>query len=273
MKLMIIFLAVLLLAGFSAAETLPADADHERNESSDQENEGEEISDGEEDTDNEDGGSFLQPYYDADEDSSGCWLGGCFDSFDFLRVLTLIDVRYNSDPFRNDGIRNRLGDTGNPVAFSIDLGLSKIGENKGYTAQAMFLSPSPLGIEALLHRVRPGEGEPEFTLVYAGLPVQFVFGSPLQLMIEPQLVFPREDHRWTLSGGGVGLIGEYLFLDGGSISIDYRLTWISNLPMHRGEARLSWYTVPMRLWAGYTLLRNCRGETLKGPCAGLGILL
>ena len=267
MRYTVMFLALFILVGFTTAETTSDDPDNEavgtRGERNGEGNDG----------DSEDGDTFLDPYYEAEKDTSGCFLSGCFELVDFPGLLTGIDVSYNPDPFRHDGVRSIFGETGNPLAFSMDIGLSKVGENKGYTAQAMLLTPTPLGVEALLHRVSPGEGEPDFSLVYLGIPVQFAYGSPLQLMLEPQLVFPREDHRWTLTGGGIGLLTEFLFLDGGGLSADYRLTWINGLPMHRGEARLSWYSVPMRLWAGYTMLRNCRGETLQGPCAGLGLIL
>jgi hypothetical protein len=224
-----------------------------------------------EDTDDdEDEDSFLDPYYES-EDSSGCTLDGCFDAGDILRLITAIDVRYNSDPFEHAGVRAVLGKKGNPIAVNIRLGLSGLEDNAGFAAQVILRTPSPLGLDVLYHRVSSGEGSSGFSLLYTGLVTQLLYNSPLQLMFGAQMVFPSGDERETLTGAGFELLGQYLFDDRIGLALDYRLVWIHSLPLQRGELRLSWVSAPIEFFAGYGFMRNSNGDYIKNPCAGVGI--
>lgn len=221
---------------------------------------------------------FLAPYYDAGDSTAESTGGGCFQSdgcftvMDVFRVVGLIRVSHRSDPFYGGGTRSELGDDGNLFGLSASAGIARLDDGKSLLAEAQLLTPCPVGIEVLYHRVSDDDSR-GFSLLYAGAPFQLAYGCPLQVTLGPQLVFPREDGRYTLTGTGVGLAAEYFFMDEGGASIDYRLAWVNGLPIHRGELRLSWYMLPAELWAGYAFLMNSDGEVLHGPSAGVGILL
>jgi hypothetical protein len=223
---------------------------------------------------------FLTPYYQAGDSTSeessedGCFPsdGCCGTALDIFRWVSLIEVSHRPDPFREGGVRSELGDDGNPFGLSASAGISRLDDGKGLVAGARLLTPCPAGIELLYHRADGADGG-EFSLLYAGVPFQLAFGSPLQVALGPQLVFPKEEGRYTLTGVGLGLAAGCLFLDDAGVSIDYRLAWVNGLPLQRGELRLSWYMLPAELWAGYGFLRNSLGEVLSGPSAGVGLLL
>jgi hypothetical protein len=221
---------------------------------------------------------FLSPYYEAGDSTAESSGGGCFQSdgcftvLDVVRVIGLIRVSHHSDPFSDGETRSELGDDGNLFGLSASAGIARLDGGKGAVAEARLLTPCPVGIEVLYHRV-PDDDSRGFSLLYAGAPFQLAYGSPLQVALSLQVVFPREDGRYALTGTGVGLAAEYFFLDEGGASIDYRLVWVNGLPLHRGELRLSWYMLPAELWAGYAFIMNSDGEVLDGPSAGIGILL
>lgn len=221
--------------------------------------------------------SFLDPYYAAEDSSSGSsdeggGSSGCWDLVDLPGILTEIRLSHHADPFRSGGVRTVSGDRGNPFGFSASAGISRIEDARGLVAGARLLTPCPVGIDVLVHRVPSAERE-TFSLLYAGMPIQLTCGLPLQLALGPELVFPREGGRYTLTGAGAILAADWFFLDSGGLSLDCRLAWVNRLPLHRVAVRLSWYTLPGELWAGVVLLRNSAGEILSGPSAGVGVLL
>lgn len=223
--------------------------------------------DDEETENDEDDDSFLAPYYES-EDTTGCFLTGCSDSWDILRIITSVKVRYNSNPAGKGGVRAFLGGRGNPVALNMRIGLSSLENSPGYTAGLLFRTPSPIVFDVLYHRVDSEEFN-AFSLLYTGMGTQLVYNSPLQLMLGPQAAFPAEDGRSTLAGWGFGLLGEYSFGDRIGTALDYRLVWIRSLPLHRGEMRISWSSAPMKIFIGCSFLRNSKGEHIFDPCAGL----
>jgi len=221
------------------------------------------------DEDAEDDDSFLAPYYES-KDTTGCFLTGCSDSWDIIRIITSVNVRYNSNPAENGGVRAFLGGKGNPVAVNIRFGLSGIESSPGYMAGVLFRTPSPFVFDILYHRVKSEEFN-AFSVLYTGIETQLVYNLPLQLMFGAQAAFPTEDGRSTLTGWGFGLLGEYSFEDHFGIALDYRLVWVGNLPLHRGEMRISWSSAPLKLFTGCSILRNNIGDHIFDPCAGLEI--
>ncbi len=225
-------------------------------------------------------GSFLDPYYEeAEEDScpgsSGCWDDGCALFLDLMRPLAMMPVRYEPDPFSRGGARAMLGDAGegNALALDIGSGLSGMGGRLGWSAGMLLRSPSPLCIDALFQSVSPDGGEPSFRLLYSGVRLQVLFDSPLSVMPGIHALVPWEEGRRALAGGGTGLRAELLLPGRWGLSGDYRLSWVSGLPLHRGEARLSRHLGPVAAWAGYGFLRGAGGRLLHGPSAGLGLSL
>lgn len=228
-----------------------------------------EIDGDDESTDKEED-SFLEPYYES-KDSTGCFTGSCGEFWDIFRIIASVDVRYNSNPERHDGVRTLLGRKGNSVALNARFGLCVVeGDGVGYMTEVLFRTPTPLILDFLYHRVEK-EGTEDFTLFYAGLLSQIVYDSPLELMLGAQVVFPAEDGKEVLSGAGFELLCQYSFRNRLGAAVDYRLTWIRNLPLQRGEFRLSWISAPVELYAGYNYLRNCGGDFISGPCAGIGL--
>jgi len=234
-----------------------------------------------EEADSTDAGShgFLDPYYAEEETSEGCWASGClsdgcWDLIDIPGLLTIIRVSHHSDPFRQNGVRTVLGDAGHPFGLRAALGVwTPAGEGgSGVCAHVNVLTPSIFGVEILYQRVEPAESS-TFSILYVGAPARLAFNIPLQVTLGAQIAFPREEGEENLFGVGGGLTAELLFGDGGGASIDYRLVWVRGLPLHRGEARLSWFMLPGELWAGYGFLRNSIGEVVHGPSAGVGLLL
>ncbi len=240
-------------------------AEDEEEPESDEENDGE---DEEEDEEEED--SFLEPYYESEDDSPGCWDSAYNAVFHLLIALAAEDVRYNSNPFENAGVRSYMGDEGKPIAFSLLTGVTRTGSGQGLLLDARLLFPCPLGIAVRYEEVEP-EDHTDFSLFYIEMPMQFLFSQPLSLEIGPHYVFPQDEGKWQISGGGVHLGIEYLFLDNLGVSGDYRLSWIHQLPFHDGEMHISWYLPPFELWTGWGILRNCKGEILQGVRAGAGI--
>ncbi len=226
-----------------------------------------EATDRDEDTEDED--SFLDPYYES-KDTTGCFLTGCSDSWDIIRIITAVSVRYNSNPAEKGGVRAFLGSKGNPVALNMRFGLSGIENNPGYVAAVLFRTPSPIVFDVLYHRVNSEEFN-DFSLLYTGIETQILFNLPLQLMLGAQAAFPTEDGRSTLAGWGFGLLGECGFRDRIGIALDYRLVWVRSLPLHRGEMRISWSSAPVKLFIGCSFLRNNIGDHIFDPCAGLEI--
>ncbi len=222
------------------------------------------------DEENEEEDSFLDPYYES-KDTTGCLLTGCSDPWNIFRIISAVDVRYNSDPSECSGIRNYLGDSGNPIALNVRFGLSGLEDDAGYVGEVLFRTPSPLGLNILFHRVFSGEDSSGFSLLYTGLVTQIVYNTPLQLMIGAQVVFPIEDGKDVLTGGGFEVLGRYNFEDRIGMVLDYRLVWIRSLPLHRGEFRLSWSSAPFEVYGGYSFLRNSAGDWIPGPCAGVGL--
>ncbi len=223
------------------------------------------------DEDSEDDDSFLDPYYES-KDTTGCFLTGCSDSWDIIRIITAIKVRYNSNPAENGGVRAILEGTGNPVALNMRFGLSGMENNSGYMTGVLLRTPSPIVFDILYHRVNSEEFS-TFSVLFTGIETQLVYNLPLQLMLGAQAVFPAEDGRSTLTGWGFGLLGEYSFEGRIGIALDYRLVWVRSLPLHRGEMRISWSSAPMKLFIGCSFLRNNIGDHIFDPCAGLEIFL
>lgn len=217
--------------------------------------------------------SFLDPYRKPDDGKSSC---GCFQSvfwdvFEIpLRIVSSIDIGYNSDPWKFEGVRALRG-AGNPIAIDLEAGISRTGEERGWEASGTLRFPSPMSLDFLYHDVRPGEGRKEFALLYAGVPIQLLFDSPLSIETGGGLLLGWEDDRDVLSGGYAQLRGRLYYFGGGSLAAEYRLAWLNGRPLQRGSGRLYWCEVPFSLWAGYTVLRNCQGEVLHGPGAGLGV--
>ena len=261
-SILLLSAAVILLSGrcFGVEDNLPLPDTEEVEVNSDDE-------ETERDEDTEEGDSFLDPYYES-KDTTGCFLTGCSDSWDIIRLITSINVRYNSNPAENEGVRVFLGGKGNPVALNMRFGLSGIVSSPGYVAGVLFRTPSPIVFDILYHRVN-SERFNAFSLLYTGIETQLVYNLPLQLMLGGQAVFPIEDGRSTLAGWGFGLLGEYSFGDHIGIALDYRLVWVRSLPLHRGELRISWSAAPMKLYIGYSFLRNNIGDHILDPCAGL----
>jgi len=251
----------------AADNDIPPGTDINIQESAEQEEE----PDQEDDEDTNEEVPFLEPYYES-EDTSGCSLTGCSGPGDIIRIIAGIDVRYNSDPAQHRGVRAILGSKGNAAALNIRFGLTSIELETGYSAAIMFRTPSPLGLDILYQRVNTEEGSSGFSLIYTGIVSQLAYNSPLQLMFGAQFVFPVEDDRETLTGGGFGLLGQYNFPRRIGIAFDYRLVWVRNLPLHRGEMRVSWSSAPVELFVGYNILRNCNGVQLNGPIAGVGLV-
>lgn len=221
--------------------------------------------------------TFLAPYYEADsaeagEDEGCSTFDGCWETFDLFRILGAIEVRHHPDPFRYDGVRSQLGEEGAPFGLHASLGIARLDDGRGVVVGARLLTPCPAGVH-LLYQTVDGEGGEAFSLLYAGVPFELSFGSPLQLSVGPEAVFPREEGRHALAGYGLGLEAGFLFLDAGAASLDWRLAWVNGLPLQRGEARLSWFVLPAELWAGFGFLRNASGGVLSGPSAGVGLLL
>ena len=217
--------------------------------------------------DTEDDDSFLDPYYES-KDSTGCFLTGCSDSWDIIRLITSINVRYNPNPAEKGGVRAFLGGRGNPVALNMRFGLSGIENSPGYIAGVLFRTSSPIVFDVLYHKVNSEEFN-TFSLLYTGIGTQLVYNSPLQLMLGAQAAFPAEDGRSTLAGWGFGLLGEYSFGNCIGTALDYRLVWVRNLPLQRGELRVSWSSAPMKIFIGWSFLRNNKGDHILDPCAGL----
>ena len=227
----------------------------------------EEGTDRDEDTEEDD--SFLDPYYES-KDTTGCFLNGCSDSWDIIRIITAVNVRYNSHPAEKGGVRAFLGSTGNPVALNVRIGLSGAENNPGYMVGVLFRTPSPIVFDILYHRVN-SEDFDAFSILYTGIETQLVYNLPLQLMLGAQAAFPTEDGRSTLAGWGFGLIGEYSFGDRIGIALDYRLVWVRSLPLQRGEMRIAWSSAPLKLFIGCSFLRNNIGDHIFDPCGGLEI--
>jgi hypothetical protein len=219
--------------------------------------------------------SFLDPYRKPDDGNSSC---GCFESVfrDVLevpfKIMASVNIGYNSDPWKFSDVRARaLRGTGNPFAVDLEAGASRAGEELGWEVSGTFRFPSPMSLDFLYHDVRPGEGRKEFALLYAGIPIQLLFDSPLAIETGGGFLLGWEDDRDVLSGGYAQLRGRLYYFGGGSLAAEYRLAWLNGHPLHRGSGRLYWCEAPFSLWAGYTVLRNCQGDVLHGPGAGLGI--
>lgn len=225
-----------------------------------------EETDRDKDTDDD---SFLDPYYES-KDTTGCFLTGCSDSWDIIRIIASVNVSYNSNPAEKGGVRAFLGGSGNPVALNVRLGLFGLENSPGYMTGVLFRTPSPIVFDILYHRVNSEEFN-AFSVLYTGIETQLVYNFPLQLMLGTQVAFPAEDGRSALTGWGFGLFGEYSFGNRIGIELDYRLVWVRSLPLHRGETRISWSSAPMKLFLGCSFLRNNRGDHIFDPCAGLEI--
>ncbi len=222
-----------------------------------------------EETDEEED-SFLEPYYESEETSPGCMESGCNAMSSLLLALVFADVRYNSNPFDNGGTRSIIGTEGAPLAFSALAGATRTGGGQGWLVDAKLYFPCPLAIAVRYEEVKPEEKK-DFSLIYLEVPMQFLYNLPVSLEIGPHLIFIQDEGEDRLTGSGVNLGIEYLFLDNLGISGDYRLSWISHLPLHDGEVHMSWYLSPLELWTGWGILRNSNREVLHGVRAGVGV--
>jgi hypothetical protein len=213
--------------------------------------------------------SFLDAYYRSDEGGS-CSLPGCSDIGDIFRIVAALKVSYMSDPARDGGSRVMLGPDGNAAALDIRFCPWYFGNGSGYSGKVMFRTPSPWVLETTYLRSE-SDDEPGFSLLYAGLMSQLIYDSPLQLMVGGHMVFPWEDGRETLTGAGAGLTGCLQLMPRFAAELDYRLSWVRSLPLHRGQLMVSWMSPPIEVGAGYILLRNSSGAIIQGPCIGLGL--
>ncbi|MBN2587936.1 MAG: hypothetical protein JXA64_07670 [Candidatus Fermentibacteraceae bacterium] len=253
----------------AGGETDEDEPDSEEAGSEDASGEDEEEKKREEDEGEGTGQSFLDAYYRSDEGGS-CSVPGCSDFSDIIRIVAAVRVSYRSNPVGDGGSRVILGSGGNAAALDMRFCPWYFGNGIGYSGSLMFRTPSPWVLETTYHRSEPDD-EPGFSLLYAGLMSQLVFDSPLQLMVGGHMVFPWEDGRETLAGGGAGLAGCIQLMPGFAVEIDYRLSWVRSLPLHRGRLMAVWMNPPMEVGAGYILLRNSSGEVIQGPCIGFGL--
>lgn len=264
---------LLFCVSFTFVQGDTTQAPNSEEESSQQDEDKEENEEPDEGTDEESAveeDSFLEPYYESEDSSCGCWDTGVSELLSLLRLITAIDVRYNPNPFEKGGVRSYLGTEGAPIAFSIVTGATETGDGNGFLLDAELFFPCPLGIGVKYEKVRP-ENTSDFSLFYIEMPFQLLYDLPVSLEVGPHLIYPHETGKWRISGGGIHLGIGYLFLDNLGMSGDYRLSWISGLPFHDAELRFSWYIHPLELWTGWGLLRNCKGEVLHGVRAGVGV--
>lgn len=271
--------AILLLlffpsAAFSQPDAIdPLPSSENVNEASDEgdeerphgEDEGEEEDDEDEE---EDSDSFMDPYYESDEDS-GCTLKGCDGFWDIFRIIASIDVSYSSR-VSGGSYRVMLGDRGNSVAMDIRTAFCLLNDGSGYETAVDFRTPSPVVIDFMFQRVLMDD-KADFSILYAGVLSQLVYASPLEAMLGTHGVFPAEDGKETLGGFGVTLALRYTFSEKISTSFDYRLSWVHSLPLQKGFLGVSWLNAPIEVFAGYSALRNSRGDYVHGPCAGAGL--
>ncbi|MBD3277656.1 MAG: hypothetical protein GF388_05090 [Candidatus Aegiribacteria sp.] len=246
------------------AETDDRDEDETSGQDDDQSEDDEEESDDENDRSD----SFLDPYYESDEDS-GCTLKGCDGFWDIFRVIASIDVSYSSRPSGTSS-RVMLGDRGNAVAMDMSTAYCLFDEGGGYETAVDLRTPSPIVVDFMFQRVLMDD-QADFSILYAGVLSQLVYASPMEAMLGTHGVFPSEDGRETLGGIGFTMKLRYTFSKSFASFFDYRLSWVHNLPLQKGFLGISWQNAPMEIFAGYSALRNSRGEYVYGPGAGAGL--
>ena len=234
--------------------------------------------DEEEEDEGEDSGGLLDPYYDREHDGGEPAGSGCFDSCggdllsDLARLLFSIEVTHHTVPYRHDGVRHRLGPGGNPVSLTIEGGMTRAGGNKGEMISAALWTPSPFYLGGHFENVRIEE-QPDISLLYPEAGVELLFNLPVTLSGSAHAIVAWEKERDPLTGAGLGTrFGVYL-LDFAELAADYRISWISGSPFHRGSARIYWNIGHVAAWGGYMALQNCDGETADGPVAGLRLLI
>lgn len=218
----------------------------------------------------EESGSFLDPYYSSEDDEDGCSLPGCGDVWDIFGFLGSVRVSYEPDPTISGESRVNLGPGGNPAALDLCLGFIALDGGQGIRTGVMFRTPSPWVLEVLHQYNRLGD-EPDLSLLYTGASVQLVYGSPVQLMAGAHMIFPQEKGRELLTGSGITLNGRWAVLNFLAFDMDYRLSWVRTLPLHRGELSMVLLDPPLETGAGFMFLRNSSGEVLWGPFAGMGL--
>ena len=219
---------------------------------------------------------FLDPYYHEGQQGGGSTSGGkgCFDSCsgdllsDLTRLLFSIEITHHAIPYRHGMVRHRLGEGGSPVSLSVEGGMTTAGGRKGAVASARFWTPSPFFLGGHFTHFRPDDS-PDFFLAYPEAGLEVLYNLPVTLSGSGHLLVAWEEDRDPLFGGGLGTSASVFLSELFEMDANYRISWLEELPLHSGTARLCWNITWVSAWGGYTLVRNSDGDTVDGPVAGL----
>jgi hypothetical protein len=146
--------------------------------------------------------------------------------------------------------------------------MTTAGGLKGGMASARFWTPSPFFLGGHFDRFRLSDA-PDLSLLYSEAGMEVLYDLPVSVSGAGHFLATWDDGRDPLYGGGLTADMSVRLSEAIEVAGDYRLSWLSGLPLHRGTARLCWNVANFAAWGGYVLVRNSEGETVDGPAAGL----